>query len=87
MEEVGQHQERPGPTGPQCSPPDLLWRTHPTRGDRAQGATAEREEVDETGNGDPTAAAPSNEKWFLESFYVKENKGCGNKLTALSGFS
>ena len=28
-----------------------------------------------------------NEKWFLESFSEKENKGCGNKLTALSGFS
>ena len=85
MEEVGQHQERPWPTSSQCSSPDLLGRTNPTRGDRAQGATAEREEVDETGNGNPTAG--SNEKWFLESFYEKENKGCGNKLTALSGFS
>ena len=51
MEEAGQHEERPRPTRPQRSSSDLLWRTHPTRGDRAQGATAQREEVDETGNG------------------------------------
>ena len=50
MEEAGQHEERPRPTRPQRSSSDLLWRTHPTRGDRAQGAAAQGEEVDETGN-------------------------------------
>lgn len=55
MEEVGQHQERSRPTGSQCPSSDLLGRTNPTRGDRTQGATAEREEVDETGNS-PTSS-------------------------------
>ena len=83
MEEVGQHEERSWATSPQRSSSNLLWRANPTRGDRTQGAAAEREEVDETGNW----LLAGNEKWFLESFYEKENKGCGNKLTALSGFS
>ena len=81
MEEAGQHEERSRATSSQCSSSDLLGRTHPTRGDRTKGAAAEREEVDETGN------RTGNEKWFSESFYENENKGCGNKLTALSGFS
>ena len=81
MEEVGQHEERSWATSPQRSSSNLLWRANPTRGDRTQGAAAEREEVDETGN------RTGNEKWFSESFYENENKGCGNKLTALSGFS
>ena len=51
MEEAGQHEERPRPTRPQRSSSDLLWRTHPTGGDRAEGAATQREEVDETGNG------------------------------------
>ena len=50
VEEAGQHEERSRPTSPQCSSSDLLWRANPTRGDRTQGAAAEREEVDETGN-------------------------------------
>ena len=49
MEEAGQHQEGSGTTRPQRPPPDLLRGTHPARGDREEGAAAEGEEVDETG--------------------------------------
>lgn len=49
MAEKGEYKERSGAACPQLPPDHLQWRAHGSRGDRAAGAGARREEEAEAG--------------------------------------